>query len=384
VNRNSYAARLNHVCSFLGADGKLARHGKGKMDAFLLICQDGAGWEDIYYLTGFAGTSGVLLLTRESCVLFVDPRYIEVARESACCEVVSCKDARSHSPLQAAVSFLCEMSPERVAFGGRRIRHAAYRSLNAFIDASGCHAELLDLSGLISNLRRQKSEEEAKEISKAAEIAASAYRGALSEASVGMREIDFAALLEYKMNTGGSDFIDPTPVMVSSGERTAMPHALPTGRRFSGGDLVMVDFCARSLGYTCDITRMFSIGEPSGDVKSLYSILRWAQTEGASLLAPGVKASDVDAAMMDVMKSAGLGALCAHGAGHGIGLSVHEPPSLNAASLDTLAEGDVIALEPGFYKTDWLGMRLEDDYQITGVGSLKLTDILSEDLFVVS
>ncbi|MDR0615420.1 MAG: Xaa-Pro peptidase family protein [Synergistaceae bacterium] len=381
--KGNYAARLNHVCSFLGADGKLARHGKGQTDAFVLICQDGAGWEEIYYLTGFGGTSGVLLLSKEGGILFVDPRYIDAARESSCCEVISCKDARYLSPLQAAVNVLCAMHPRRVAFGGRHIRHVAYRSLRAFLGASGCDAELIDLSGLVSNLRRQKSAIEAEEISKAAGIAAGAYMSAISEACAGMREIDFAALLEYKMKTGGADFMDPIQLMVSSGEMTARPHALPAKRRFAAGDLVMVDFCARSSGYVCDITRMFSVGEPSCEVRSLYSILRWAQAEGASLLAPGVRARDVDAAVMGVMNGAGLGGFCAHGAGHGIGLCVHEPPSLNATSLDVLAEGDVIALEPAFYKTNWLGMRLEDDYLITPGGSRKLTGILSDDLFVV-
>jgi Xaa-Pro aminopeptidase len=384
LNRNAYSARLKRVCSFLGPDGQFSRRGKGKVDAFLLICQDGAGWEDIYYLTGFGGTSGVLLITRECGVLFVDPRYIESARAVSCCEVVSCKDARFLSPLQAAVDVLGAMRPGKVAFGGRRIRYAAYRVLGAFLGGSGCHAELIDSSGLISNLRRQKSDEEVLEISKAVRVAASAYESALGEARAGMRETDFAASLEYKMKVGGSDFIDPIPVMTSSGLRTARPHALPTDRRFTAGDVVMVDFCARSAGYVCDITRMFSIGEPSGEVKSLYSILRWAQTEAASLLAPGTPARDVDAALMDVMRSAGLGDYCAHGAGHGIGLCVHESPSLGASSGDTLAEGDVVALEPGFYKTDWLGMRLEDNYLVTRGGSLKLTDILSGDLFVVS
>jgi Xaa-Pro aminopeptidase len=384
LNPKVRSARLKRVCSFLGADGQFAKHGKGKIDAFLLICQDGAGWEDIYYLTGFGGTSGVLLLTARGGVLFVDPRYIEAAKESSCCEVVSCRDARFLSPLQAAVDVLCAMRPEKVAFGGKRIRHTAYRALGAFLGNSGCRAELIDSSGLISNLRRQKSEEEVCEITKAVHIASSAYESALREARAGMREADFAASLEYKMKIGGAGFFDPIPVMVSSGPRTARPHAIPTDRRLAAGDLVMVDFCARSAGYVCDITRMFSVGEPSGDVKSLFSILRWAQTEAASLLRPGAQAKDVDAAVMDVMKSAGLGGFCAHGAGHGIGLCVHESPSLAASSGDTLAEGDVLALEPGFYKTDWMGMRLEDNYLITSGGSVKLTDILSDDLFVIS
>jgi Xaa-Pro aminopeptidase len=384
MNGSVHSARLGRVCSFLGGDGQFSRLGKGKVDAFLLACQDGAGWEDIYYLTGFVGTSGVLLLTAGGGHLIVDPRYQDEAKATSCCEVISCRDTRFLSPIEAAVNILCAMRPEKVAFGGRRIRHTAYRALGAFLRSCGCDAELLDLSGLVSNFRRQKCEDEAREVSRAVQIAASAYKSVLSEAGPGMSERDFAARLDYKMKAGGGDFIDPIPVMVSSGWRTALPHALPTDRRFAGGDLVMVDFCARSSGYVCDITRMFSVGEPSGDVASVYSILKWAQAEGASLLRPGVAAKDVDAAVMGVMASAGLGGLCAHSAGHGIGLCVHESPSLSASSGDRLAEGDIVALEPGFYRSDRLGMRLEDDYLVTKDGAVKLTDILSGDLSVVS
>jgi Xaa-Pro aminopeptidase len=384
VSRSANQARLARVCSLLGKDGQFSRLGKGKVDAFLLTCQDGAGWEDIYYLTGFTGTSSVLLLTSDGGRLVVDPRYLDAAKATSCCDVISCKEARFLSPLEAAVNILCATRPEKVAFGGRRIRHTAYRALGAFLADCGCDAELLDLSGLISNFRRQKCQEEIQEISMAIQIAASAYESAKSEACAGMSERDFAARLEYKMKARGADFTDPIPVMVASGWRTALPHALPTDRRFNGGDLVMVDFCARSSGYLCDITRMFSIGAPSDDVKSVYSILRWAQAEASALLRPGAQTKDVDAAVTGVMAGAGLGGFCAHSAGHGIGLCVHESPSLGATSGDRLAEGDVVALEPGFYKSGRFGMRLEDNYLVTKDGAVKLTDILSDDLFVVS
>ena len=145
----------------------------------------------------------------------------------------------------------------------------------------------------------------------------------------------------------------------------------------------MVDFGARCDGYVCDLTRMMSVGAPSEETRGLYSVLVWAQAEAAALIAPGRTAREIDAAARDVMASAGLGAYFVHGVGHGIGLCVHEPPSVNASAGARLAEGDVITLEPGMYRPGWGGMRVEDDYLVTGEGAVCLSDGLSRELFVL-
>jgi Xaa-Pro aminopeptidase len=350
------------------------------LSAFIAISQDGVGWEDIYYLSGFSGTSGALAITPHDAVLFVDSRYAELAKETCVCQLMPCEAGRRITPLQAAANFVTEKSPTRVALGGRRLTHSAHNELDEIFAGN---VELIDFSNVLMNMRRRKNAEEVAKIREAAGIAARAFTWALSETSAGVSEREFAARLEYMVHALGGDFANPIPVIVSSGARTSLPHAVPTRKKFDWGDWVMVDFCVRKDGYVCDITRMLSIGEPSEETKALYTLVRWAQEEAAALLSPGFDVNEIDEAARDIMVGANLGNYFTHGAGHGVGLSVHEMPSINKFSGLRLTEGDVVTLEPGFYKTGWGGMRVEDDYLVTMSGGERLTEGLSNDLFVV-
>lgn len=353
---------------------------KGDKNALLIVCQDGVGWQDLYYLTGFLGTSGVLVVETGGSVLFVDPRYHSLARETSGSRVICCSEVKRGSPLQAAVMHLDRLNPAKVVAGSRKMSHVSYRYI--LENLRGC-AELPDWSAVLANLRRRKTDEEMSCIRRAVSIASRSFMETLSEACCGMSERAFASKLEGRLYEYGADFIDPVPVMVSSGDRTALPHAFPSDRTFRQGDLVMVDFGVRCGGYVCDITRMFSVGALSENTGSLYSLLLWAQSEAASRLKPGVSVKDIDAAARSVIDNAGLGGSFTHGIGHGIGLDIHEFPSLNASGKTNLAEGDVLTLEPGFYKPGWGGMRIEDDYLIRPTGCECLTRGLSNELFVV-
>ena len=375
-----HAARISRVRSLLERIGRLPKTGGTPADACMFACQDGIGWEDIYYLCGFMGSSSVFVVTKDDAVLFVDPRYSDAAKACGSCRSVSCADVSRLSPLQAALDFIAAKKPRKVAYGGKRFSHVTYRYVEKCL---GSDVELLDVSSVLLNYRRQKSEAEVGFIRKAAEIAARALVETVAEVRAGVTEREFAALLEFRMKSYGADFVDPAPVMVASGVRTSQPHAHPTDRRMQRGDLVLVDFGARVSGYVCDITRMLSVGEPSEEIKSLYTILKWAQTEAASLIGPGCRTSAVDAASRGVLSGANLGDYFVHGAGHGIGLSMHEQPSLSAASGAALAAGDVLAVEPGFYRPGWGGMRLEDDFLVTADGCERLTTGLSNELFVI-
>jgi Xaa-Pro aminopeptidase len=353
--------------------------GKSGVDALILVCQDGVGWENIYYLSGFTGTSGVLVITADDSILFVDPRYDIVAGETCCCRLVSCMRERCVTPLRAALDYLVTRHARVVGCDGSRISHHVYTEM----ERAFAGRELADLSSLLVSLRRHKSDDEVGHIRSAIRIASDAFLTALSEASAGMSEREFACSMEYWMRMKGGDFANPIPIIVSSGVRTSMPHAIPSDKTFGHGDMVMVDFCARSSGYVCDITRMFSVGEPSRESLSLYSVARWAQAEAAALIRPGRGACELDSASRCVISSAGFGDFFTHGVGHGFGLSVHEMLAINAAVEHPLEMGDTITLEPGFYKPGWGGIRVEDDYLVTSSGGLCLTEELSNELYVI-
>jgi Xaa-Pro aminopeptidase len=361
VEAREFGARIKKIAA------AISRPGPSKADAFLVVCQNGIGWEDIYYLTGFSGTSGALVITGDEIRLFVDSRYAGAAEESRVFASVSVLTGMGVSPIGAALEYIENARASRVAFGGSDISLTLYREISrAFGDSN-----LADLSRVLAGMRRRKSKYEIGCIIETIRIASGSFAAAAAIAGPGMTECQFAARLEFEIAERGG--LPAARTMVASGARTAMPHAFPTDKKFERGDMIMADFCVRRHGYVCDITRMMSVGEADENVRKLYSILRWAQEEAAALARHGRAASEVDGAARGVLEVAGLEKHFTHGLGHGIGLAVHEVPPVSGMSGIMLADGDVITLEPGFYRPGCLGMRVEDDYLITKTGAEKLS-----------
>lgn len=356
-------------------------HGKAA-DAMILLCRDGIGWQDIYYYTGFMGSAGAMLYLGGEFSLIVDRRYADDAQALGTLPVSVCggEMGSAKSPLETAIELMTNAKAKRAAYAGTSFPHNVVRAVEGAI---GPGAELIDVSPFIFSARRKKSANECDMIAKAARIASAAYEQTVQDVGPGMTEREFASMLAYRMNVGGADFFSPPPIMVTSGERTYLPHAVPSGRQFRRGDLVMVDFCTRAAGYVCDMTRMFCIGEAPPDVVRLYSALRWAQASASMTLHPGAKGTDPDAAARAVLESVGAEVFFTHGTGHGIGLSVHEPPAISQSSSVLLAEGDTVTIEPGLYIPGRFGMRVEDDYLITKNGVRCITEDLSRELRVV-
>ena len=371
VEAREFRTRIKKITSAISLPGP------SKADAFLAVCRNGIGWEDIYYLTGFWGTSGALVITRDDSRLFVDSRYAEAAEESRVCANVFPLTGLGASPLGAAIEYIENARASRVAFGGSDLSLALYREISrAFGDSC-----LADLSYVLAGMRRRKSKYEIGCIIEAIHIASGAFAAAAARCGPGVTERQFVSRLEFEIaEHGGNSAVRP---IVASGARTAMPHAFPTEKKFERGDMVVVDFGVRRLGYVCDITRMMSVGGADENVRKLYSILRWAQEEAAALVCDGRAASDVDSAARGVMEVAGIGKHFTHGLGHGIGLAVHEAPLVSGMSRAVLADGDVITLEPGFYRPGCLGMRVEDDYLVTKTGAEKLSAAFNPDIVMV-
>ena len=147
-----------------------------------------------------------------------------------------------------------------------------------------------------------------------------------------------------------------------------MPHAVPSGKRISGGELVVIDFGARRGGYCSDITRTYCPGKWGKESRAIYRVVLQAQRAAIAAVGPGVKASDVDAAARAVIDASGYGESFGHGTGHGVGLEVHELPTLSGKSGDTLLSGMVVTVEPGIYLEDFGGVRIEDMVLVTPTG----------------
>ena len=226
--------------------------------------------------------------------------------------------------------------------------------------------------GLVADLRKIKDQAEIELMRKAADLTNLGMKTAYEVLSPSMKEVEVAAEIEYamrKQGSGGTAF----ETAVSSGSRSAFPHGGCTDRQIREGDLVVIDFGAVFENYRCDMTRTLVAGKPAEKQKHIYEIVKKAQQAAFETTKAQTKARNVDAAARQIIKDAGYGEFFVHGLGHGVGLDVHEPPTLNPVSKEKLAEGNVVTIEPGVYLPGFGGVRIEDTVLVTKEGAEKLT-----------
>jgi len=196
-------------------------------------------------------------------------------------------------------------------------------------------------------------------IKKAVEVAENAFKEILKVVKPGIREIEIAIELEYQIKRKGSESL-PFQVIVLSGERTSLPHGVPSEKVIKEGELLLFDFGARIGGYASDETRTVFLGEVEPELKRIYEIVRKAQQNALKVIKAGLSFKEVDEAARKLIEDAGYGNFFGHGTGHGVGLAVHEYPSLSPDSEGELEEGMVITVEPGIYLPQKGGVRIED------------------------
>jgi Xaa-Pro aminopeptidase len=212
-----------------------------------------------------------------------------------------------------------------------------------------------------------KDEAEIDLMKKAADLTSMGMKVAYEVIRPGVKEYEVAAEVEYAMRRKGSWGV-AFDTIIASGVRSAFPHGGGgtllgggcTDRKISNRDLVVVDMGAICQQYRSDITRTIVAGKPSSRQEKLYAIVKAAHDRAFQAVRSGAKAKDVDAAARKVIADAGYGDFFVHGLGHGVGLEVHEGPTLSSVSKDNLTAGNVVTDEPGIYIPDFGGVRIED------------------------
>jgi Xaa-Pro aminopeptidase len=227
-------------------------------------------------------------------------------------------------------------------------------------------------SDLVEPLRMRKEPGEILAVETAAALAAASLLSLLSGGLEGKTERDAAADLEREMARRGAD--GPSfPPIVADGARSAMPHASPTGSRIGTGGPLIVDFGAKKGGYCSDETVTLLPEKPRRPLRKVYDAVRRAQEAGLSALRPGVPCKKVDSRVRESLDRSGYLKYFVHSTGHGVGLDIHERPSLSPRSKDRVEEGMVVTVEPGVYLPGIGGVRLEDTVKITGSGCERIT-----------
>ncbi|HWI48059.1 MAG TPA: Xaa-Pro peptidase family protein [Rummeliibacillus sp.] len=228
----------------------------------------------------------------------------------------------------------------------------------------------------LNNMRLVKSEDELDKLREAAKLADYAIEVGCNELAEGKTEIEVLSAIESAMKEKGVYMSFDT--MVLTGLNAASPHGTPGTQKIQKGDLVLFDLGVVYEGYCSDITRTVAFGEPSEAQKAVYEAVKNANESAIAAVKPGVRAMDLDKVARDVISEAGYGEYFTHRLGHGLGISVHEFPSVHGANEIAMKEGMVFTIEPGIYKGDTAGVRIEDDVYVTANGVEVLTSFPKE------
>ncbi len=311
---------------------------------------------DVWYLTGFRGSEGVVIYGSKFRYFLSDARYKEQAKE----EVKGFSVKIFKNKVKEITHLLKRIGAQKIGFDPAGISYQFYKELRKNLKG----VRFYSLPSLIAELRAVKEPEELKKIQQAVRIAEKALSFALEKFKLGMKELDLASELEYQLRRAGSGWF-PFETIVASGARACLPHAKASNKKIKARELVVIDFGASVDGYFCDLTVTISAGEPTRLAKEIYQIVSNAQTLAINSIQPEKPAKEVDAVARDYIKSKGYGKFFQHGLGHGLGLEVHELPSINPKSNYLLKSGMVFTIEPGIYIPEKkLGVRIEDDVVI--------------------
>ncbi len=345
---------------------------KISLDAFLV-----AEIPNVRYLSTFSGTSGYCLIFRDDAYFLTDFRYKTQARK----QVVSCD-------VLIYAGNVFDFIGKRFFRGGKRPSVGIEDKLTVGIlsdaEARLPKCKFIRTSQVIEKFAAVKTDAEVERIRKACGISGSALDVLTQDNWLGKSEGDLAALLEFNQKImGGSG--ESFETIIASGPRGAMPHGVASDKDIRNNEFVTIDFGCIFDGYSSDITRTFQTGTGvKSELKKIYSVVRDAQKKAIDSARAGVKASKVDRAARDHIERKGYGKFFGHGTGHGLGLRIHELPSVSRLSEDILQEGNIITIEPGIYVPRVGGVRIEDDFLVTVSGVVQLSHFSKEADYYIS
>lgn len=317
---------------------------------------------NIYYLSGFTGDAGVLLITEKDKYLITDSRFEEqIKTENPDWGSVITRNYLKNACEIAAKDHLAAIGFENT------IDYASYD----FLDETAL-CDIVPFDGLVEQLRSIKDEQEIALIKKSCALADDGFRFVVEQLQAGQTELDIANDLDHYMKKHGAS-AQSFETIVASGEHTTWPHGTATSRQIMTGELITLDYGYFVDGYTSDVTRTFSLGEQNEQVKEIYQLVLEAQQATIEAISAGVSGAHLDEVGRSLIEKAGYGKYFNHGMGHGIGLDIHELPNVGQRFADIMQPGQIITIEPGVYVPGVGGVRIEDDVLVTESGYDVLT-----------
>lgn len=322
---------------------------------------------NVRYLSGFTGTSGMLLLTRKETIFFTDFRYQEQAAEQIgdAARIVICKKGL----WPEAAKTIRHQVIKRVAI---EAAHTTVSEANSIEKLIGNFAEIIPSENAVEKRRLYKDENELEIIREAVRVNDETFAEVLALVRPGVSEKEVAIAIENgirKRGGSGTSFDS----IVASGVRSALPHGVASDKIIEHGELVTIDMGSIWGGYCSDMTRTVCVGKPNEKQSEIYELVYRAQTTSQAALKPGLSCFDADKIARDIITEAGYGDNFGHGLGHGVGIDIHESPRLSYLGKGKLEKGMVVTNEPGVYIAGFGGVRIEDMGVITADGFQTLT-----------
>jgi Xaa-Pro aminopeptidase len=312
------------------------------------------------YLSGFSGSMGHLLITRDQAIIAVDFRYYEQAeRESP--------NFRLFQASTGMATWLPQLISEgglagqKLGFESQGLTYGMFRSLKTAIEAlpESDRPDLVPTDNIVESLRVIQEPDEIEAVARAVALGDAAFEHVAAKIQPGWTEKQVAWEIEKYAREHGAEGLS-FPTIVAAGPWGAMPHAQPRDHVIQEGDGVVIDMGVNLEGYMSDLTRTIVVGKPDDKFKEIYDIVLAAQLTAEEMAREGMTGSEVHLIAHKVIEEAGYGENFGHGLGHGVGLQVHESPRVSRTSEDVLREGMIFTVEPGIYLQGWGGIRIED------------------------
>lgn len=332
------------------------------VDAVLLYSS-----ENRYWYSRFKSSLGFLIITKNESYLFLDGRYITMAKEQTDLQNIDHIELFGPNVWEKMNEVLKNNNVQKIGFEADWIKYQEYLNFQKHF----ANQELVPID--FSGVRQIKDEWEISQIQKACDITNQVFEDVLKWAKPEITEKELARFVSDAFFAHGADKLS-FDTIVASGKNGSKPHAVPTDKKLVKNELITLDMGCYYNGYVSDQTRTFMLGEElDPELQKIYDTVYQAQSLGISLLKDGANAGEIHQKVAEFIAQVGYEGYFDHGLGHGIGVEIHEEPYENATSQSILKTGMTVTVEPGIYIPGVGGIRIEDDFLITENGVQALT-----------
>lgn len=326
---------------------------------------------NVYYYTGFLSEPYERFMAYVTCpkaekaFLFVPALDFEAAQIDADMETII-PIADDEDPFEVLKNSMGSI-PTCFGIEGKAFSYDRYTNLLKIYPG----AQIKDIQPFINQQREKKSRTEVEKLSLSIKLIEKVLAEGIKKVAAGMTEAELTAELEFLMRKFGAD--GPSfSTIVLSGEKSALPHGSPGDRKLVEGDFLLIDFGVVKDGYCSDITRTFVLGEPSEKQKEIYNIVLTSNEAGIQAVKAGVPLKTFDISARKVIIDHGYGQYFNNRVGHGLGIEVHESPSIHQHHEEIAEKGLVFTIEPGIYIPGEGGVRIEDIVYINERGEAEV------------